>query len=68
MAASTEAGVFGFGRDEPVDLERTCLPSGQGVGGIDEILPAGEIVRRVVAEAKETIDRIASLAGGDSAG
>jgi NAD(P)H-dependent flavin oxidoreductase YrpB (nitropropane dioxygenase family) len=41
-----------------VDLERTCMPSGQGVGGIEEILPAAEVVRRVVEEAQQTIDRL----------
>jgi NAD(P)H-dependent flavin oxidoreductase YrpB (nitropropane dioxygenase family) len=40
------------------------MPSGQGVGGILEILPAGEIVRRVVEEAKRTIERIGALAAG----
>jgi enoyl-[acyl-carrier protein] reductase II len=64
MAASTRAGIFGYGRGDSVDPERTCMPSGQGVGGILEILPAGEIVRRVVEEAKRTIERIGALAAG----
>jgi enoyl-[acyl-carrier protein] reductase II len=45
-------------RYEDVDPQRTCLPAGQGSGGIDAILPAGEIVRRVVAEAEEAIGRM----------
>ena len=68
MSESTRTGVFGFGRDEHVDIERTCLPSGQGVGGIDDIVPAGEIVRRVVEEAKSTIERIGALASGAASG
>jgi len=45
---------------EEVDPERTCMPAGQGSGGIEEILPAGEIVTRVVAEAEENIARMAN--------
>jgi enoyl-[acyl-carrier protein] reductase II len=52
---------MGFAAGEDVDPERTCMPSGQGVGGIDEILPAGEIVRRVVAEAERTIGRLSGI-------
>jgi enoyl-[acyl-carrier protein] reductase II len=63
MVASAQAGVFSFGGGEQVDPERTCMPSGQGIGGIEEILPAAEIVRRVVAEAEETIERLTGLVG-----
>ncbi len=38
-----------------------------GDRGIDEILLAGEIVRRVMEEAERTIARLASLAGGAAA-
>ncbi len=64
MAESMRAGVFTYGGGEEVDALRTCLPSGQGVGGIDEILPAAEVVRRVVEEAKETIARLGGLVSG----
>ena len=60
MNQSMERGIFTFGHDEAVDPERTCMPSGQGIGGIDEILPAAEIVRRVVADAEATIERLYS--------
>jgi enoyl-[acyl-carrier protein] reductase II len=63
MAASSQTGLLGYAGGEDVDIDRTCMPSGQGIGGINEILPAGEIVRRVVEEAKSTIERIATLAG-----
>jgi len=36
--------------------ETQCLAAGQGGGGITEILPAGEIVRRTVAEAESAIN------------
>ena len=35
--------------------ETQCLAAGQGGGGISEILPAGEIVRRTVAEAESAL-------------
>ena len=37
------------------------MPAGQGVGAIRELLPAGEVVRSIVAEAERTIDRLTSL-------
>jgi NAD(P)H-dependent flavin oxidoreductase YrpB (nitropropane dioxygenase family) len=38
------------------------MPAGQGSGGIDEVLPAGEIVRRVVDEARQVIGKLGALA------
>jgi enoyl-[acyl-carrier protein] reductase II len=67
MAESTRAGVFSYAGGEAVDAERTCMPSGQGVGGIEEILPAAEIVRRVIEEAEQTIARLAGLASSGPA-
>jgi enoyl-[acyl-carrier protein] reductase II len=66
MAVSARAGVFGLtsGDAERADPARSCMPAGQGVGGIDEILPAGEIVRRVTEEARETIERMGKLLAG----
>jgi enoyl-[acyl-carrier protein] reductase II len=63
MVVSARAGVFGLtsGDAESMDPSRSCMPAGQGVGGIGEILPAGEIVRRVVEEASETIGRMGKL-------
>jgi len=63
MAHSVRSGVLPLmsGEDEDVDLERSCLPAGQGVGGIDEVLPVQEIVNRVLREARETIERLAGL-------
>ncbi len=40
---------------------REFMPCGQGVGAIDSLVPAGDIVRSMVAEAEAVIDRIASL-------
>ena len=44
------------------DLEALALYAGQSAGLVSEILPAGEIVRRIAAEAAETIDRLGRLA------
>ena len=63
MVVSARAGVFGLtsGDADRMDPARSCMPAGQGVGGIDEILPASEIVRRVVEEAQEAIERMGKL-------
>ncbi|HKY14989.1 MAG TPA: nitronate monooxygenase [Microthrixaceae bacterium] len=61
---SYQDGVNHLGGDEHtsgVDLDREFMPAGQGIGAIDELVPAGELVRRFVAEAEETLDRVASL-------
>ena len=47
---------------ENVDPETQCLAAGQSGGGVDAILPAGEIVRRTVAEAEAVLARIGRLA------
>ena len=43
------------------DIEQACLTAGQSAGNIDEVLPAGEIVRRMTAEAKSVLRRLASM-------
>ena len=40
------------------DIEQACLTAGQSAGNIGEILPAGEIVRRMTSEAKAALDRL----------
>ena len=61
--ASYEAGVMNLSGDDYGEMlpERSCMPAGQGSGGIGEVLPAGEIVRQVVDEARETIERMKAL-------
>ncbi len=61
---SMEDGVNHLGRDadEPgIDPSREFFPAGQGVGAIDELVPAGELVRRFVAEAEAVVDRVAAM-------
>ncbi len=63
MLLSLERGVLHLGGDEstPVDPDRECYPAGQAVGAIDELVPAGDIVRAVVAEAEATLTRLSTL-------
>ncbi|MEY2444995.1 MAG: hypothetical protein QOE00_1575, partial [Ilumatobacteraceae bacterium] len=41
-----------------VDEHREFMPCGQGVGAIDSLIPAAELVSAMVAEAERTIDRL----------
>ena len=43
------------------DMETGMMIGGQGIGRIDEVLPAGEIVRRIAAEAEEALERAAAF-------
>jgi len=64
LFVSHEAGTFHLGGDENtegVDRRREGYPAGQAVGAIREILPAGEIVRRMVDEAEASIARLSTL-------
>ncbi len=64
LFVSHREGTFHLGGDEHtegVDPRREGYPAGQAVGAIREVLPAGEIVRRMVSEAEETIARLSTL-------
>jgi enoyl-[acyl-carrier protein] reductase II len=50
------------GVTENLDPETMCFAAGQGGGGVREILPCAEIVRRTLAEAEATMARIGTLA------
>ena len=43
-----------------VDPDREFMPAGQGGGAIDELVPAGELVTRFVAEAEAALARSSS--------
>jgi enoyl-[acyl-carrier protein] reductase II len=56
-----EDGAFHLGGDdhtEGVDPERECYPAGQGTGVIQDLVPAGQIVRDMVAEAEGILRRL----------
>jgi NAD(P)H-dependent flavin oxidoreductase YrpB (nitropropane dioxygenase family) len=50
-------------RDFDGDIEQACLTAGQSAGNIDEILPAGEIVRRMTSEAKAALGGLVAMRG-----
>ena len=58
------ANHLGCDDQEPgVDPDREFMPAGQGMGAIDERVPAAELVRQFVAEAEAVLDRVATLRG-----
>jgi enoyl-[acyl-carrier protein] reductase II len=64
LAVSYGAGTMHLGGDsltEGVDVDKECYPCGQGVGAISELVPAGELVRRFVAEAEAVLDRLSGV-------
>jgi enoyl-[acyl-carrier protein] reductase II len=57
---SMKDGANHLGGDEHtpgVDPDREFFPAGQGAGGIDSLVPAGELVERFVREAEAALDR-----------
>jgi len=63
LLASMDDGAnhLGAGPDTPVDPDREFWPAGQGVGAIDGLIPAGELVREIVREAETVIDLLSRL-------
>ncbi|MEY2554691.1 MAG: hypothetical protein QOC57_2551, partial [Ilumatobacteraceae bacterium] len=57
---SMKAGANHLGAADgtEVDEHREFMPCGQGVGAIDSLIPAAELVSAMVAEAERTIDRL----------
>lgn len=60
---STKAGVMGGigGQIEGLDIDSSCFAMGQSAGGVRDVLPAGEIVARIMQEAETAIDRVTAL-------
>lgn len=63
---SHQAGVMGGigGQIEGLSRERSAFAIGQGAGAIDDVKPAREIIREMMAEAEEVIARMGRLAKG----
>jgi enoyl-[acyl-carrier protein] reductase II len=57
-------GVFHLGADETaeVDITREFMPAGQGVGAIDELVPAGDLVLQFVEDAERALARMRAYA------
>jgi enoyl-[acyl-carrier protein] reductase II len=53
-------GAFHLGGDETsdVDPDKEFMPAGQGVGAIDDLVPAAELVRRFVDEAEAALAKV----------
>jgi len=64
-ALSSRAGVMGGigGQIEGLDIDSSAFAMGQSAGGVKDVLPAGEIVARIMAEAESAIDRVAAIRG-----
>ncbi len=66
LGVSYRDGTFHLGGDEStpgIDPSKEGYPAGQAVGAIDALIPAGELVAQIVAEAERTLARLAPLAG-----
>ncbi len=61
--ASHRAGVMGGigGQLEGLDADRSCFAMGQSAGGVRDVLPAADIVRRLLAEAEGALERANGL-------
>jgi enoyl-[acyl-carrier protein] reductase II len=46
---------------EGIDPDKECFAAGQGVGGIDQVVPAGDLVAQFVEEAERELGRANSL-------
>jgi enoyl-[acyl-carrier protein] reductase II len=61
LSRSIEDKAFhlGGGENTPdVDPDRECYPSGQGVGAIQTLVPAGRLVSQIVDEAEQVLTRL----------
>jgi enoyl-[acyl-carrier protein] reductase II len=58
IGRSFRDGAMHLGGDETaeVDPDKECYPAGQGIGAIHGLIPAGDLVRQIVAEAEAVID------------
>jgi enoyl-[acyl-carrier protein] reductase II len=63
LVSSVEGGLMGSlaGDTGEFDATRTCMPAGQGSGSVRNIASCAEIIERVVAEARETIEYLGWL-------
>ena len=66
---SHQAGVMGGigGQTEGLDADRSCFAMGQSAGGVRDVAPAGDILRRIVSEAEAAIDRVSAIRSAQGA-
>jgi enoyl-[acyl-carrier protein] reductase II len=60
---SHRSGAMGGigGQTENLDIDKSAFAMGQSAGGVHDVLPAGEIVARIMAEAEAAIDRVGAI-------
>ncbi len=65
---SSQAGVMGGigGQIEGLDADKSCFAMGQSAGGVHDVLPAAEIVARIMSEAEAAIDRVSAIRKGSA--
>ena len=63
VGVSSRNGAMGgiAGQMEGLDGDKSCFAMGQSAGGVKDVLPAAEIVARIMDEAHAAIARIAQL-------
>jgi len=62
MTSIRNGAIGGIGGQvEGLDPDKSCFAMGQSAGGVREVLPAGEIVARLMAEAHAAIARLKAL-------
>ena len=61
--ATIQAGIdhLGVGPEVTLDTNKAFMAIGQGVGAIHEIKPAAQVVQEMMAEARQTLERLASF-------
>ncbi len=65
LGKAMEEGSFHLGGDEEtpgVDPDRECYPTGQGVGGIQTVMPAASIVAQMVEQAEHILGQLGTAA------
>jgi enoyl-[acyl-carrier protein] reductase II len=64
IGASVKAGAYHLGWPEgtEVDPAKEFFPAGQGVGSIDGLEPAGDLVLRIVRDAEAILERLGATA------
>ncbi len=58
IGRSINDGAFHLGGDEEtpgIDPDRECYPTGQGVGAIQTLIPAGSLVAQIVSQAEQLL-------------
>jgi enoyl-[acyl-carrier protein] reductase II len=61
--ATIQAGIdhLGVGPETTLDTNKAFMAIGQAVGAIDETVPAKQVVDEIMSQARETLERLASL-------